>query len=809
MTFLPVQGALYSSIRRLAVYAAIVVLGLASVFMSENSSVAEYESALKNYRLNARDRSQAAATRLDESFKQIYQNIRTISTLPSVMKIDRHGTSLDDDARRAIQQIYNNLKSNIDVSEVYILPADFKPEAIDPVTGKPEEPILMFDELITAFGKGDKARGAASEDEASAEEEVEIDEYAQLKDHTAWFQKNHPIASTIDGLNVPMISGAEVITCDNTEFNRSKNDADRKGLMFSVPFFGEDGRLKGTITAIVRTNAFRKLLPGHDAALVNTLHGYVADSMKAGQVARSRNWVGQAKADPSLLFSDALRIPMPDPVSQWHIWVGHSNDDFLNSQEVLAIKSNQTIKRCGVLFLTLMSLLVWHLKKRQRENELAKLNEQLARNVSELEAANQAKSKFLAVMSHEMRTPLNGIIGISGLLQKTKLSKRQTELLSPLQRSSDSLLTIINDLLDISRIEAGKFDLHNDAFDLHQNLNDWTGLFAEQARQKGLILQLTIDRGVPAFVNADRGRLQQMFVNLVGNAMKFTSQGSILVKAYCEPFAGPNAKVIITCVDTGVGIDSQALQKLFEPFTQADQSITRQFGGTGLGLSITRRLAELMNGSVEIKSTLGVGTEVKLTAVVEVHDGAGIALSSPKAANLETGSASLTKSRAAKKTAASVKPRSFGVHALIAEDNPVNVEVLKWYLTELGCTSVVAGNGREALEALNKEKFDIVLMDAQMPEMDGISAIRAIRRIEAEHRAPRMPIALVTANAFDSDRVLAFEAGADDFLSKPFQEHQLAAVLERLVPFSAALTKAAAEMKVRKPNARKSTVDAA
>ena len=804
MTVLPAQRSIIALFRRFAAYGVILTAGVAAGYVSEKTSDAEYKAALKSYVLNAHDRGQVSATRLEEAFRQIYQNIRTISTLPGVMKIDRHGTSLDGDGRKAIQQIYNNLKSNIDVSEVYILPADFRPEAIDPVTGKPEEPIIMFDELITAFGKGDKAQGTVKEDEASFEEEVEIDEYRQLKDHTAWFQKNYPYADGIDGLNMPMISGAEVITCDNTDFNHTKIDADRMGLMFSVPFFGPDGRLKGTITAIIRTNAFRALLPARDAALVNVVHGFVADSVSHGQPALSRDWVRQAKADPGLLYSEAFPVPMPDPVSQWHLWVGHPDTAFLHSTEVTALERNQRVTRLGVVFFTLTTILLWHLIHRRRENELARLNEELAKNVSELEAANQAKSKFLAVMSHEMRTPLNGIIGMSGLLNKTKLSKRQTELLAPLQRSSDSLLTIINDLLDVSRIEAGKFELHNDVFDLHQGLIDWVGLFAEQAKQKGLTLQLTIASDVPHFVAGDRARLQQMIVNLLGNAVKFTAQGSITLTADSEALSDQTARIILTCTDTGVGINSQALQKLFEPFTQADQSITRQFGGTGLGLSITRRLAELMNGTVEIKSTLSAGTEVKMTAVVSVHERA---VAEPS--TLLPASPAPVKSRPGKKASLSPKPRTFGIHALIAEDNPVNVEVLKWYLADLGCTSVVTENGRQALEALNKEKFDVVLMDAQMPEMDGLSAIRAIRRIEAELQSPRIPIALVTANAFDSDRDLALEAGADDFLSKPFQEQQLAAMLERLLPSAAALADAAAEMSSHKPKSRKSAKDAA
>ena len=786
MTSIPPPETDRVSTRRIAGYATIIGIGIAAILMFERASEHEYESALSSYRAASQSRGVDAAKDLEGSFKQIYQNMRTISKLPSVMKIDRRGTNLDSDARLAIQQIYNNIKSNVAVSEVYIVPAEFNPEAADPVTGKLEEPTLMFDELITVFDPKKKADGDEKAEAETATEEIEIYEYRQLQQHMAWFKKHNGTATTVDGLSVPMISGAEVITCDNSDYNATKNDDDRKGLLFSVPFFGPDGRFKGTITAIIRTNAVRKLLPGRDAALVNTTHGYVAGASVPGQNQKSREWVALAKADPDLIYSHVFQIPFPDPSSKWQLWVGHSNEEFLGTSEVSAIDTFKWMARLGIAGLTLMALAQIRLMQRRREKKLAKLNEELASHVVKLEAANRAKSSFLAMMSHEMRTPLNGIIGMTSLMRKTGLSVRQAELLEPLDRSANSLLTIVNDLLDVSRIESGKFELRHDVFNLHKSLEGTAGLFTEQSRQKALKLNLSMSDTLPRMVSGDAGRLQQMCVNVLGNALKFTKQGSITLHADAAPAGERQVKITIRCTDTGVGIESHALKKLFQPFTQADSSITREFGGTGLGLSITRRLAELMDGSVAIESSHGVGTTVTLTAVFglpESTSGAG------------EGAESVPQ------VAAPVQSFALRRHVLVAEDNPVNVEVMTCYLEEFGCTSVVVENGRHAVHAVSKEKFDLVLMDAQMPEMDGLSAIRVIRAMEKESSSARLPIALVTANAFDSDRDAALEAGADDFLSKPYEDLQLAALLERLHPSVKALSNAAAGMKGKVPSA--------
>ena len=397
------------------------------------------------------------------------------------------------------------------------------------------------------------------------------------------------------------------------------------------------------------------------------------------------------------------------------------------------------------------------------------------------EAASQAKSRFLAVMSHEMRTPLNGIIGMTGMLKKTALDERQRKLVEPIFTSGHNLLTIINDVLDLSRIEAGKVVLLHAPFDPRECLAATIALFTAQAAEKGLSLDLVIAGGMPDFVIGDENRLRQVCVNLIGNALKFTKKGGVTVSATAETCIGGSVRLKISCADTGIGIAADAIEKLFKPFAQADTSISRQYGGTGLGLSIARHLVSLMGGEIGIASREDEGTRVTFEIDLDVADGQNQA---PKHQAVQ---------------AAGIE--GLGIRVLVAEDNPVNIEVMRYYLEAFGCTSTIATNGVEAIAALRAGDFDIVLMDSQMPVMDGLTATRRICQREREFGYKRIPIIAVTANTFESDRQDAHDAGSDDFLSKPFEENDLAAILAKWVPASAALSRAADAMSSADPAA--------
>ena len=523
----------------------------------------------------------------------------------------------------------------------------------------------------------------------------------------------------------------------------------------------------------------------------------------------------------------------------------------------------------------------------------------------ELKEATQAKSMFLASMSHEIRTPMNGVLGMADLLMRTQLTTHQQRLVSTINQSARTLLTIINDILDFSRIEAQKLELDNQEFELRQCVESAIEILAEEAYKKHLELNLLLPSSLPVFVIGDTGRLRQVLVNLIGNAVKFTREGEVTLRVTdCGEREG---KTIIgfSVSDTGIGIDKATQERLFKPFSQADSSVSRSYGGTGLGLSITQNLVRMMEGQIKLESEIGKGTTVTFEIVLaksartdfpriappSIIHGKRVLVVDDRAVNREiicsylqdcgalietAGSAEeallLMRDRAASNRAFDMalldmimpgvnglelarrikaapeladvrlimitslswkgdskvardvgigellsKPirrselleavqKSYsapaipaflsgpapqpaaatcgplaGLRVLLAEDNPVNQEVAREYAMSLGCDIHVADNGRIAVETFSTSTFGVVLMDCQMPEMDGLTACRKIRAIERERGLARTPVIAVTANAYDSDRMMCLAADMDDFIGKPFTQDQLADMLTKWV----------------------------
>jgi signal transduction histidine kinase/CheY-like chemotaxis protein/HPt (histidine-containing phosphotransfer) domain-containing protein len=536
------------------------------------------------------------------------------------------------------------------------------------------------------------------------------------------------------------------------------------------------------------------------------------------------------------------------------------------------------------------------------EQTVAERTEDARKAVHEAEEANRAKSQFLANMSHEIRSPMNGVFGMTDLLLRTDLTSNQLRLVSTIQSSAQNLLSVINDILDISRIEAGKLEIDNHPFDLRHCLEGAVELFSESAARKGIGLSLWISPSTPDYVRGDKGRLRQVCVNLIGNAVKFSDTGEVSLRVETTTTGAGHKQLTITVRDRGIGMEPAALRKLCLPFTQADSSISRRYGGTGLGLSISHHLILLMGGTMQINSVVNEGTTITLELAIQecaAHTAqvrpkhvlpamAKVLIVDDRATNREILNSYLTQAGASTYAVASGRlalaeirraqntdtpydvavvdvvmpdmsgveflgnlrtelPESnlktvlvtsmswqgdiaqvralgasalltkpvreseliscvaiamageadthdcqelkeqrvdldqiqFNARVLVAEDNAINIEVARAFLKDFGCQVKTAENGRKALALMESQGFDVVLMDCQMPDMDGLTATRKIREVELANGVVRTPIIALTANAFEEDRRRCLAAGMDDYLSKPYTRQQLADVIMR------------------------------
>lgn len=385
---------------------------------------------------------------------------------------------------------------------------------------------------------------------------------------------------------------------------------------------------------------------------------------------------------------------------------------------------------------------------------LEQSNHHLAEARDTADAANRAKSEFLANMSHEIRTPLNAVIGIADIVLEDKLTPTQRENVQMIQVSGTHLLDILQNILDFAKIEADRLELENAPFGVRQSVDTVWQIFHIVASEKGVDLRRAIADDVPENVLGDSVRLRQVLLNLVGNALKFTHEGEVSVTVTCRERTNERARLHFVVRDTGIGLPADKLEHIFEAFAQADSSMTRQFGGTGLGLSISARLVEAMGGRIWVESEEGAGSAFQFEVAFD--------LAAPAAAP------------AAAEDEESVVP----LRILLAEDNAFNQKVAVHMLENQGHSVRVTADGVQALAALEQESFDVLLVDIQMPEMDGFEVVERIRAKEAESESRQIIIAL-TAHASAGDRQRCLQAGMDDYLTKPLRKNEMVAALQR------------------------------
>ncbi len=465
----------------------------------------------------------------------------------------------------------------------------------------------------------------------------------------------------------------------------------------------------------------------------------------------------------------------------------------LESQDKTMLEQNNQIIRLTLAQLVFLLMAAGALALRQRRQEqerqaLEDLTHELREAHFRAEAANRGKSQFLANMSHELRTPFNGMLGMMSLLESTPLTTAQTDYIKTAKGSANHLLTLLNDILDVSALESGKMTLNPEPVQLSALLNEVNALMHPLALEKQLKFSIVVQAELPAWVLADATRLKQILFNLVNNALKFTDHGGVTLTIVSRPRTDGNTGLAFLVEDTGIGMDDHVLSRLFQRFYQVDGGLARKFGGTGLGLEISQTLARMMGGAIEVESALGKGSVFTLhlpftTCPAPPASGAPVSIQSFSKPTTAAAPANTLASEASAPPTDAQAPLN-ALRVLVVEDHPVNRKFVGILLDKMGCKATFCENGQLAVEVAEREMFDLVLMDVHMPIMDGLTATRTIRAMAGP--IAQVPIIVLTADVMNDAKEQALAAGVNDFVTKPVQIGQLQAAMQKCLAAAAA-----------------------
>jgi signal transduction histidine kinase/CheY-like chemotaxis protein len=772
------------------IWAIFTIAAIGVTIQVEKEKIAALDYARADQVQKVHQDSRMVAGRIELYVDQIYRGLRTIARLPGVRAIDRHGTSFGD-ARIGAQEVYNNLAETVKVSEVYILPVDFDPDSVDPATGKLQEPIATFDELIVgrSVSGGKHIDGNPNRPDVKFEE-VEIFEYRLMREQIAEIKSKFPFEVSISGLGYPALFGREVITCDNTKMSAdAPDDSDRKGFVYSVPFYRPDGQMGGIISAVVLSSTIRDQLPIGAYQLSNAVHDIlIANVVTANQPRRVKQSGGS-----SVGYSNVYELSLRDLSGGWQLRNGFIDAEFWRRPDVVASRDRAFLRHVAnaVVFAALAGLLALffvrhrdtHMRNALLESRILERTQDLEAARTDAEMANLAKSRFLATMSHEIRTPMSAILGTVEHLSRGALNVSQRKHLNVINQSGQSLLDLINEILDWSAVEAGRVSLSPEPHHIRRSIDDCVMLFDIKLREKGLALAVDVAPSVPDGMWVDRGRFKQVLVNLLANAVKFTERGNVAVYVTVVGDRAAPALLRVEVADTGPGVGHGLMATMFELPRGVMLKQASRGTGSGLGLVISRELVEMMGGHIGLAKRADGAPGAVFYFQLPLRPAeipADHAAAATRARRPDEGSASQAASPLVH------IPALVGRNVLLVEDNPALAALTEEVLRQVGCNVDVVNDGEAAAAAVNAtlkpghaSRFDIILMDCRLPGIDGIKAAELIRDRETATGRATVPMIAVTANAFDWDRDACLAAGMTDFLSKPYTAAQLIDVLVR------------------------------